>query len=93
MIDVPVVIQAQECSGTQTSPSRGCGRREANINEQIVASYMPKKAPYGICHKCNQSVSIPGLEAFLCSGSCGWVFRPRADSSKKVAKTPEPALI
>lgn len=33
------------------------------------------QAPYGICHKCQSPVDIPGLEAFKCSGECGWVSR------------------
>jgi len=29
---------------------------------------------YGICHKCQSPIEIPGLEAFKC-GECGWVKR------------------
>ncbi len=39
-----------------------------------------RKAPYGICHRCNAPVNILGLEAFKCSGGCGWVSR-RAEKS------------
>jgi cellulase/cellobiase CelA1 len=33
------------------------------------------QAVYGICHKCQSFIEIPGLEAFKCGGSCGWVTR------------------
>jgi hypothetical protein len=41
--------------------------------------------PYGICHKCQLFIEIPGLEAFKCSGKCGWVTR-RAQRSPELQR-------
>ena len=30
-------------------------------------------AEYGVCYKCQSDIKIPGLDAYLCSGNCGWV--------------------
>jgi hypothetical protein len=50
---------------------------------------MPKKAPYGLCHKCQSLVEIPGLDAFLCS-QCGWVPEPlkRPKTAQDTETTP-----
>jgi hypothetical protein len=32
-------------------------------------------SPYGICHRCQSPIGIPGLEAFKCGGGCEWVPR------------------
>lgn len=41
-----------------------------------------RKATYGLCHRCQGAIAIPGLEAFKCSGACGWVPRLRQSEPK-----------
>lgn len=49
---------------------------------------MPKKStPYGKCHRCEAAIEIPVLEAFKCSGGCGWVARksePKLTEAKEI---------
>lgn len=46
------------------------------LNSQVQTQHpQTQQALYGNCYKCQSPVDIPGLEAFKCSGECGWVSR------------------
>jgi hypothetical protein len=47
---------------------------------------MPRMS-FGKCRKCGSPIAIPGLEASLCSDTCGWVREPL-----KVEPPPSPKL-
>jgi tRNA(Ile2) C34 agmatinyltransferase TiaS len=36
---------------------------------------MLKLSKYGVCHRCQSPIEIPGLDGFKCS-KCGWMRRP-----------------
>ncbi len=52
-----------------------------------------RKPHYGKCHKCQSPIEIPGLEAFKCSGSCGWVPRPARTISGNSSENQQPVAV
>ena len=50
--------------------------------------HQTQQALYGICHKCQSFIEIPGLEAFKCGGSCGWVTR-KAERATELERPPQ----
>ncbi len=45
-----------------------------------------KRFPYGRCRKCQKAIAIPGLDAYKCSGECGWVDRDPFEHLKQQPK-------
>lgn len=50
---------------------------------------MGKSSKYGLCHRCQNPIEIPGLDGFFCS-KCGWVRRPKYELSPDINKYRSP---